>query len=338
MDLVKTLSALDKPLASRDEVIWKRWVDFQDRDWDDLIRLLSSDVKDEFKKRAIFLLLVPAKGFSHTYWLNYGWKFYHGFGFLRTLSQELLVFASGLMAEFFMASKSMKDKDIAKHMLTKGALQDALVFYNNSMLILLKLLPDDQAERVFPLYSLQSVSKFINHGGTHSFRPFIELMSSEIGEKWKRAADAEMRNVVQGGTEELALQDYVSVVQIRSENYSKYSLELLEDQVKFLLSRYPERIKVWTGGDSLFYFLGGEAEKELRRRVAKLALLGQPRKMISGEPLKIASRVLKEFESDQELADELRILIRESEEELAERVAGEIEKANDEKKILAQMR
>ena len=45
-----------KFFPTEEDKAWKQWIDFKKRETRDLIELLSSDVRDNFKKRALFLL------------------------------------------------------------------------------------------------------------------------------------------------------------------------------------------------------------------------------------------------------------------------------------------
>src|SRR5512133_741528 len=83
-----------------DDEVWKQWVDYERREARDVVQLLTSDVRDTFKRRAVFLLLVPAAELSPIYWTEEVGRFWRGSGFIEHLTPDLLDYATDLVVEF----------------------------------------------------------------------------------------------------------------------------------------------------------------------------------------------------------------------------------------------
>lgn len=219
-------------------IAWKQWMDSARREPSDLKKLLvSTDASKDFKKRALFLLLVPSTNLNKFYWEDvFGslGKFYWKSSFLATLSTELLIYAADLIAEF---KKTLDPSKEANH--------DALYFYNDCILNLLSRLPLKQAGIIFPLYSLRDFSIWeisMNSDDESGYNPFAELLWNEnVDEQWKKLADNKMRQIIKdeidGKTQprkswENALSCYCKTVRIL--NGKHYSIKLQQSQIQFI--------------------------------------------------------------------------------------------------------
>lgn len=166
----KTIERLKvKFFSSEDDKAWKTWVDLKPRNEKDLIDLLSFDVRVEFKRRAIFLLLVPLNGFNKFYWKGDLGKFNHDPSFLKLISSPAeLDYAADLVFDF---CSELKFKHIGKSKVSvfggdgvtfyvpvMEKYHTPLSFYNSCILEFLSLLPEEKARKLFSLFSLLDIS------------------------------------------------------------------------------------------------------------------------------------------------------------------------------------
>ena len=54
--------------APTDDIAWKNWIDYDNREEQDLRNLLKGDVRDSIKARALYLLLVYDRNCGPIYW------------------------------------------------------------------------------------------------------------------------------------------------------------------------------------------------------------------------------------------------------------------------------
>ena len=349
---------------------WKQWVDFKDRKARDLIEILSSDVKDGFKKRALFLLIVPSADFNTLYWKQYIGKFSNGTDFLEALTTDQLDYVVDLIVEFCSVLRPGHTGK-TKYSVTGGGgmtvytpvtekYHDALYFYNRCIYYLLTV-PEKDAEKVFPLFSLIDISTYSNMEDASGYNPFRNLLRMEIDEKWKKMADDRMRCIitdeVTGKTAprkewEEALVQYANIIQLQLFSEIKYSLELFASQIQFIMDNRQHKTNLISSYQviRLFNLLSGDEYKELRHTIARYSLLedtgGYSRFTIyDGETRQAADYILKEFGDDHELVDKIRELEEEREKKQAENEAyqakqraAEKEKKATEDDILAQMK
>lgn len=353
-------SLKSKWFPSDEDNVWKQWVDYKNRETRDLIGLLSSDVRDSFKRRAVFLLLVPTAEFNPIYWTEKVGKFYHKTDFLKILSPDLLAYATNLIIEFYSMLKPAHC-DKPEHYATGGGgivfytsvpdkYHDALCFYNNSILVLLTILPEEQREKIFSLFSLQDISTYNNLDDASGYEPFRSLMCSNVNEKWKIRADATMRQIIKdelaGRTKpredwEGALDCYANIISCQSYGIF-YSTELYADQMKFLVSKEHygyELINDWKVG-SIFQILSADAYKEIRHQIARFVVFGNGNefKVWSNETLNSAEIMLEQFAHDEDLAQKLQSAIDKGKEKVmkCQKEEEKAKKAEDE--IINQMR
>jgi len=356
-----------KWFPKEEDKVWKKWVDYKRREKRDLVDLLSTEVKDGFKKRALFLLIVPSADFNPVYWKEEVGMFNRS-DFLKNLSPELLNCAVELVIEFCKALSPLHD-DRTKYITEGGPgititvpvpdkYHDALYFYNDCILTLLSLvfLPE-QAEKIFPLFSLRDISTYEGMEEVSGYHPFQKLLySKEISESWKKAADDAMREVVlnelNGKTKprekwEEAWEWYANI--INSQLYGgkpTYSLKLLADQINFLLCHRRSNKKLVNAHNVLkmFKLFSNERCKYLRHQVSRFVVLESKDRFESffvydEETLQAANQMLEEFgDSDPELAKKVRSLIKKAEKRDAEEVNEEAKEKNAEENILTQMK
>ena len=361
--LLKRLKS--KWFPSKEDITWKKWVDFKSRETRDLVGLLSQAVNDSFKKRALFLLTVPSAAVNPIYWKGDIGKFYHGSDILDKLTPDLLNYAAELITQFVIALRPMHC-DRPKHLVSGGGgitmymsipdkYHDALRFYNNCILNFLVKLPAEQGEKLFPLFSLNDISTFWNMDDASGYNPFQHLLYiKELDEKWKRVADLAMRKIVQdevaGKTKpreehEDALRCYARIVQMQLYGELTYSVKLFGEQVQCLMdNRNPDAhlIDNWHV-IRIFKLLSDDSYKELRHQLARFVVLentGEFSKfsIYSSETAEAANQMLEEFGDDQELVEKVKILIEEGEKRKAENAARQKETETTEENILAAMK
>ena len=361
-------SLREKWFPIEDDKIWAEWVDYKQREVKDLIELLNSDVRDSFKRRAMFLLLVPTAELNPIYWTQEVGKFYHKTDFLKTLNPDVLSYATDLVVKFSNMLKSKRDEGvmhrsesyffegklvISFHASVPGKYHDALYFYNDCIMVLLTLLPEKECERIFPLFSLRDISTFSNLEDCSGYGPFRKLLRSEVDERWKKKADLVMREIVKneltGKTKpredwEDALRQYADIINSMSYGGNlDYSIDLYVDQLKFLISEehYGRNlIDNWTVS-RVFQLLHGENYREIRYSVARFAIFGNEDefRVWSNDTLKAAQIMLDEFgKSDNELAQKIQLAINESRKRSVFNRKREERKQKDEDVILNRMR
>lgn len=354
-----------KFFPTEEDKAWKQWVDFKDREIRDLTELLSSDVRDSFKKRAIYLLVVPSADFNTLYWKKEIGKFYHGIDFLKTLTADQLDYVADLIMEFCSVLKPMhcdRPKNVVKgggditvFISVPDKYHDALYFYNICILHLLTLLPAEKAEKIFPLFSLIDISTYCSMEDASGYNPFSNLLHIKgIDEKWKKAADAKMRESIlreiSGETKpreewEEAIRQYANIVQMMLYSELEYSLELYTSQIQFIMDNREGQnglIDNWQV-IKLFKLLSGDEYKELRHTIVRYTLLEDTVafskfSIYSKETQQVVDQILEEFSDDLELVSKIKELEAARDKEQAESVAYQAEKQTTEDDILAQMK
>lgn len=352
-----------KWFPSEDDKIWKQWVDYKRRETGDLIKLLNCDIRDSLKKRAIFLLIVPSSEFNPIYWTEEVGKFYHKFDFLKTLNPGLLSYVTDLIVEFYGMLMPMHC-DKPKHYTEGGGgitvfwsvpdkYHDALYYYNNCILQLLTILPEEQCDRIFSLFSLRDISTYWNMEDASGYNPFQSLLYSDVNEKWKKQADGKMRQIIidelSGKTKpreewENALKcySYIITLQLYGEKIP-YSVDLFADQINFLVSEdhYGEELINSWNVVKLLQILSADIYKEIRYKVAKFMVVGNKGEFSihSEETLQGAKMMLDEFGQDEkELTQRIQSAIEEYEKKSIESKNEKSLAEKSEDKIMSQMK
>ncbi|TSD02119.1 MAG: Uncharacterized protein Athens071425_138 [Parcubacteria group bacterium Athens0714_25] len=362
MFLLKRLRS--KWFPTEEDMKWKKWVDFKSREVRDLLDLLSQQVNDSFKKRALFLLMVPSAAVNPLYWKGDIGKFYHRSDILDKLTPDLLSYVSELITQFVTALSPMhcdRPRNVAEggggimvYMSIPDKYHDALHFYNHCILKLLAKLPAEQAEKIFPLYSLNDISTFWNMDFASGYNPFRNLMySDDINEKWKRLADGKMRDIVRAEIEgkakpreehEDALRCYSSFIQMQFYGLH-YSKKFFIEQVQFLVDNLQSNKHLIDAFNVINFFelLSADSFKELRHKIARYAVIKNVEEygrfhVYDAETRRAAGQMLEEFADDQELVEKVRELIAEREKRDAEDAVHQAEKKETEESILEAMK
>jgi hypothetical protein len=360
-EIIKKLRS--KCLPSSDDKVWKQWVDYKERGTKDLEELLNSGtIRDSLKRKAIFLLLVPSSEYNPIYWKKEVGNFYHKPNFLKTLNPDLLIFATDLIVDFHTMLKPLHC-DKPTHYATGGGgitlsmsipdkYHDALYFYNDCIMLLLALLPEEQCERIFPLFSLRDISTYCNMEESSGYNPFLNLLYSAVDEKWKKRSDTVMRQIISdelaGNTKpreewENALDGYAYAVGLQlCEKKLDYSVDLFASQIQFLASEKnhgKELIDIWKV-HRIFQILSADIYKEIRYQVAKLVISRKNGfSVYSKETMESAEMMLREFEQrDENLVLQINSAIKKYKKTLEENKLEESRKKRLEDEMMDKMK
>lgn len=268
--------------SQEEDQVWENWAKSYFRSSDELLNMVYGPFREEFQKRALFLLLIPDTALAPFYW-----KGGEPFHFLYTevdfkkVETGLRAHAAYWLTKFIDFTKShWADSD------HKIVLLDA---YNKYILQLLAVLPveDNQAEILFQYFSINDIASwFVNHQNSSGYNPLLALWKNhQINERWKKMADAQMRQIIRSELRgervphqdyEEALRCYTKHIQsILFEYHLPYSKELLADQLSFLvdLEVYDQYL---IQPESIGNFLGiftGPTYHDFRQRLIRFAVL-----------------------------------------------------------------
>lgn len=364
-DLRKFVEDLARKLfSSSNDDVWKNWVDYKQKNENELIKLLHSDVRDEFKKRALFLLLAPSVEQNVLYWGKEIRSVSLNDDFFVKLHPDLLGCAADLVITFVTKIISMYNRekvfsDDGRRMsfLVKvpGLQLDNLCSYNRYILALIPKVSEEKAEKMFSLFSLLDIYSYSGIDEASGYHPFFDLLNSEIiDEKWKRKANEKMikiiKNELSGAIKpreewEDALRQYAELISRQLYDKVHYSLEFFVEQLQFIMDNRAGQsglIHSWNV-IKLFVLLPGEEYRPLRHSIARYVILedrsGFCKFSIYDENTESAAKlILEQFGDDQELVGAIKVLFEEQKTKQAEQEAYFAEKKAEEDKVLAPMR
>lgn len=315
---------------TRNDKVWKSWLDLKNQEWRDLVALIRSDVRDEFKMQAIAILLVP-----HRSCLPFEWR--------DDSSLENLLFLRGHEDLIKVSDLPEKLQTFTAELVLRCALEVmrewqhndrvycSLAYYNNYVIDFLKILPEDDpmAENLFGVYQLNDPVVFMNMDDASGYNPLYPILNESVPEKWKRQAIAKMHEIILAevsgqssprAEHEEALRCYLSEVTLAlygKDHTVHYSTELFASQIEFVLGLPEIRDRGLFEGYRVGHILriiAGDQYRELRHRFARYVVLentAEFRKfnVYDRETKRAAEVMLAEFNSDQELASTLRRLL-----------------------------
>lgn len=218
--------------------LWDEWVRLKKRKEEDLGKLITADVNDVFKARAIAILLTPKEGFAPFTWCDtepIDYRPYVNINFAR-LSPELNEFVLSLF-EF--------NRENAEKIKPSADMPPANILhaYNEYILSQLAVLPEcgnDMAERLFNCYQ-----PYVEYGNQYDYYKSFELiLRAKIPEKWKKMADDKMRDLInlrqQGLTQPRNDYDkpflhYMNLITADLLHKLPYSVDLFASQVEFII-------------------------------------------------------------------------------------------------------
>jgi len=338
---IKNIFSLESTTTNK---TWNTWVDVSLRSSQDLLEMAyDHSCIDEYRKRALFLLLTP-----NTRLAPFLWKSREPFHYLnseidfRKLSPPLRAHTIHWLVKFIdYVHFSVFDLE------RKFVILEA---YNNYLLQLLSLLPleDNEADTVFSYLSIndtvpwQSENKTISSGYT----PVKKLWGNpQIPDKWKKLADSRMRIIIQSELKgktaprlehENALKCYTKHIQALPlvEQILSYDKDFLADQIKFIISLEVSNqnlIQLYSLS-LILQTLKEEKYKELRHSLVRFALLRDGNFKVNNEETKsIIENILNEFHQDGEVVKAIQNQIENyNAGVLAEKIAIETKKKVDE--------
>lgn len=352
--LIGTFNLSDAVVIQHNE-IWAEWLQAEQRERNcrELQRLVSDNLADVFKARAIAILLSPSIELAPFKWYNKSLTNdhlpVHSYVNLAELSPQLRKFTLALL-EF--------NIDVA---LEPGASEDVrrtLFGYNDCIREALAILPEDDAAaaRLFDRYQLNDPLPYGTPEEESGYNEFYDILQANIPEIWKKLADERMREVIrdeQAGRAkprndwERALPCYLHHIEsCLCEKAFPYSADLFASQIEFILG-LPD-----TGGrlfrdhrvSAILALLSGDARKGLRHRFASRVAFAVHDghfafTVYEHEARDAATAMLKEFgKDDSALCNRLSNAIAEANEsEIRSRTAF-LERHAREEAVLARMR
>lgn len=325
--MTKIFGVSDHDISEQNEV-WDSWVEQKGYDTHGIRELITDDVRDVFKARAIAILLAPKSDFVPFTWHQSVPNDYGGgsgdFKF-AALSPQLQAFVEAILEI---------STDVIPALNTESDSRKAKLFYNCYLLEVLGFLQEDNpvATRLFERYQV------IDPAYATGYSPFCSVLSEEIPEKWKKLADDKMRELIRAEQEDCTqphkeegkiLRNYVNNIEACSfaETFP-YDVGLYASQLDFLLGL--PNIGGWEIIRSyhltkILTKLNDEGHKELRHRLARHVMLtdhGEDGafRVYNDETYAAAVALLEEFgNEDLELGNRLRKAIAEREERMSER-------------------
>jgi hypothetical protein len=306
---------LSPPQLLAQDSTWDEWLEMNPpwkRVCRDLVELLRIDVSNNFKARAIVILLAPALKFSPFEWNSEDELDRNYLGNDRidctSLPQQLQLFIAQLL---------LVNVDAVISTGFNEKLYDTLFAYNRGILQMLAILPEDEplAGELFKRYFLNDPVAFSGMEDSSGYNPFQELMGCDnISEKYKWLADRKMQEIVRAEEEgwaaprhhwENALKCYVCI--LGSNLFKKvfpYGVELFAEQVTFVLSLPNIKNRALFECHHLgkmFDILSDDSYKHLRHCIARYVVLENDDvshgmfRVSSDEAREVSRRILEEF-------------------------------------------
>ena len=344
---------------SESDRLWNAWLDLnldEEREPRDLHPLLASDVRKEFKARAIIVLLAPDlkllpfrwddKDSSLRNYLCLGWLN------IKAIPQELVSFAGELVCQNIDYALGEKDEKV------RGSLFE----YNKLILQFLAVLPedDDLANRLFSRYQINDPIAYMNMEDVSGYNPLLKIFCAEdVSNKWKMLADKQMRDRIIAEVEghekpreewEVALRCYTDHIETSNyDGHGGYSRTLLASQIRFItelpgVEGYDREL--FSSGQ-VIHIMKAIPRKDLRETRHKLARLVVLRKTKGHSKFSVwdpesraaANLMLREFGAkDQELAAKLNAMITEANRNEAKNTHAQRKQQQKARDVLSQMK
>lgn len=342
---------------SEEDRLWNAWLDLnKNRELRDLQSLLTSDVRKEFKARALIVLLAPDLKVLPFRWDDKDHSL-RNYLFLRWLEvkafpQDLVSFAGELVCQNIDYAIGQQDERV----------RESLFEYNKLILQFLAVLPEDDrlAQRLFSRYQINDPIAYMNMEDASGYNPLRNIFCAEgVPTKWKILADKQMRDRIVAEVEgraqpredwEVALRCYTDHIQ--TSNYDGregYSRELLASQIRFI-TELPgvegynrELFSSW----QVVHIMGaipGDDLRETRHKLARLVVLRKTEEhsgfsVWSPESRRAADMMLREFGAeDQELSTKLNAMIAEANRREAENADAQRKQQQKADDVLRQMK
>src|SRR3989344_2186391 len=183
-----------------DNEIWENWFRASTHSSPELIEIVYGQFQEEFQRRALFLLLIPDARLAPFCWHppNYTVKCaYNYLGYevdFRKVESGLRAHAIYWLTKFIDYARWQLPASVSSDQ--KALLLDT---YNKYILQLLAVLPaeDNQAETLFPYFSINDLTPWVDSGNRSGYNPLYKLWANpSINEKWKKMAETEIRQII----------------------------------------------------------------------------------------------------------------------------------------------
>lgn len=331
--------------------LWGDWLNLKRQECRDLHALLTANVSDAFKARAISILLAPRIKLA-----PFAWRDETSLNDYLSLRYKIEIANLSSRLQEFVLELLEINLDVALAPDADDDLRRTLFYYNRFILEALALLADSpKAEQLFNRYQINDPIPFMNMEDASGYTPLYEILVAVLPEKWKRRADARMRGVIEAEQEgsaeprrdwEKALPNYVNHIQLcLYQQPFPYSSTLLASQIRFVLN-LPN-----TDGTKLFdswqvgKFLQvlGMEDAELSHKFARHIVLADHGEngayaVYNAEGLANAQAMFDEFAGkDAELGHRLKTIIAEGETRVRENQASVQARQSKTEAVLAQM-
>lgn len=356
------LSQWKELFSKKDDTQWKEWVNFQQREWRDLITVLNGDFRQGFKARALFNMLVPDLNWSPIYWKS--WELEQGrFDSMqscsdridfKTLDLKLQQFAAHIVGQFIVR---LEKEDFALKEYNQFTFTRIRSTYNDLIIHLLIALPVEHGHALFELFSLNDLEAGSNTDDCTGYNPFRALLFTPgVPYFWKVQADKQMREII---VDELSgkrkpradweeaigrYADHIHGVLYEKRSADPESVRLFADQLDFLI-RLPginKRAILRSFYVDQILTLVSESHT-LQRDIALFVVIGncEPLKIYDEKDLKLAKRILsilsKSGVYDSVIAP-LETMIEEGGRNLTQKLQHSKSRKKTEETILAQMK
>jgi len=224
---------------------WKDWVDFKNPGFQELVKFVKDPQnKDEYKARALYILLAPDLTSVPFYWKNSDrtnesfLRTTYGTDMFETISNNILLYAEDLVKEFY----TEVNKKPAKQS------REERVVYNDLVIKLLTRLTEEEGTELFRLFEIK-YPRYEDSESESNYDPYLSLMTQKkIPEIWKRKADGMFRSDIEAGISRADASDHHSSLKTYAYNLQThilgsrpYSNALLTDQIEFLIQTAKRR-------------------------------------------------------------------------------------------------
>ncbi len=339
--------------------VWKAWLNLGNQEWRDLVKLIRSEVAEEFKKRAIAILLVPEMGSLPFEWQD------------RDIRVRNYLFLKGHEDLFKVSELPPTLRDFTSELVWRCALEVmrkwhadkeiyvSLNYYNSYIIDFLKILPEDDptAEKLFAVYQLNDPVVFWNMDDASGYNPLYPILNEDIPEKWKRMAITKMHEIIASEVigqswcrtdHEEALPCYLDKV-LRclygKDRKIHYSVGLFASQLEFVLGLPGIRDRGLFQSHQvgqILQIISGDQYQDLRHRLARYIVLENTKDsekftVWDRDTKHAAEAMLEEFNLDIELASALQKLLSEAEERFCKEDEEKSRQNTRENDVLSQM-
>lgn len=347
---------VDTAKTSEEERLWNAWLDLnKKREPCDLRSLITSNVRKEFKVRALIVLLAPElkvlpfrwddthslQNYLHSRWLK-----------VKAFPKDLVSFAGELVCQNIDYALGEKDEKV----------REALFAYNKLILQFLTVLPEDDklAQQLFSRYQINDPIAYMGMDDASGYNPLGNILCAEdVPNKWKVLADKQMRDRIVAEAEgreqprmdwEVALRCYTNHIQMSNyDGREGYSRELFASQIRFIteipgIDAYKrELFSSW----QIIYIMEairGDDLRETRHKLARLVVLRKTKEhskftVWNPESRCAADLILDEFGAeDQELMTVLNAMIAEADRREAENAEAQRKQKEETYDVLSQMK